>query len=95
MPAIHQVHQKVSQRTFAEDRRTFIQSLILSTSGIGGIFALLIGARLVEWNWHNAYYVLGALFVIALLLVIFFVPNETAKEKIKVETKQTSFKSVF
>ena len=80
---------------FTKDRRTFIQSLILSTSGIGGIFAFLIGARLVEWNWHYAYYVLGALFVISLLLVIFFVPNDTVKEKIKVEPKQTSFKSVI
>ena len=80
---------------FTKDRRTFIQSLILSTSGIGGILAFLIGARLVDWNWHYAYYVLGALFVISLLLVIFFVPNDTAKEKIKVEPKQTSFKSVI
>ena len=72
---------------FTKDRRTFIQSLILSTSGIGGIFAFLIGARLVDWNWHYAYYVLGALFVISLLLVIFFVPNDTVIEKKKVESK--------
>ena len=81
---------------FTKDRRTFIQSLILSTSGIGGIFAFLIGARLVDWNWHNAYYVLGALFVISLLLVIFFVPNETVNtEKKRLNPKQTSFKSVI
>lgn len=82
---------------FSKDRRTFIQSLILSTSGIGGILAFLIGARLIDWNWQNAYYVVGALFVISLILVIFFVPNDTPAVKRKVEPKQTqtSFKSVI
>ena len=80
---------------FPKERRTFIQSLILSTSGIGGILAFLIGARLVEWNWNYAYYVVGTLFLISLLLVIFFVPNGAATEKKKVEPKQTSFKSVI
>ena len=80
---------------FSKNRRTFIQSLILSTSGIGGILAFLIGARLIDLNWHYAYYVMGTLFVISLMLVIFFVPNDTATEKRKVEPKQTSFKSVI
>ena len=83
---------------FSKNRRTFIQSLILSTSGIGGILAFLFGARLIDWNWNYAYYVLGALFVISLLLVIFFVPNDTTvteKKKTKAEPKQTSFKSVL
>ena len=80
---------------FSKDRRTFIQSLILSTSGIGGILAFLIGARLIDLNWHYAYYVMGTLFAISLMLVIFFVPSDTATEKRKVEPKQTSFKSVI
>lgn len=82
---------------FTKDRRTFIQSLILSTSGIGGILAFLIGARLVDWNWHNAYYVLGALFILSLLMVIFFVPNDIVVKQKKVEStkSQTSFKSVI
>ncbi len=80
---------------FSKDRRTFIQSLILSTSGIGGILAFLFGARLIDLDWHYAYYVLGTLFFISLILVIFFVPNGTTIEKRKVEPKQTSFKSVI
>ena len=80
---------------FSKNRRTFIQSLILSTSGIGGILAFLIGARLIDLNWHYAYYVMGTLFAISLMLVIFFVPSDTATEKRKVEPKQTSFKSVI
>ncbi|WP_200868674.1 MFS transporter [Bacillus cihuensis] len=80
---------------FSKDRRTFIQSLILSTSGIGGILAFLFGARLIDLDWHYAYYVLGTLFLISLILVIFFVPSGTAIEKRKVEPKQASFKSVI
>ncbi len=80
---------------FSKNRRTFIQSLILSTSGIGGILAFLIGARLIDLNWHYAYYVMGTLFAISLMLVIFFVPSDTATEKRQVELKQISFKSLI
>ncbi|WP_225230179.1 MFS transporter [Ureibacillus galli] len=80
---------------FSKEKRTFIQSLILSTSGIGGILAFVIGARLIDLNWHYAYYVLGAFFAISLLLVIFFVPNHVPIEKVKVVSKQVSFKSVI
>jgi MFS family permease len=86
---------KSISENFSKDRRTFIQSLILSTSGIGGILAFLIGARLIDLNWHYAYYVMGTLFAISLMLVIFFVPSDTATEKRKVEPKRTSFKSVI
>ncbi|WP_338472068.1 MFS transporter [Niallia sp. XMNu-256] len=80
---------------FSKYRRTFIQSLILSTSGIGGFLAFLIGARLIDWSWNYAYYVVGTLFLISLLLVIFFVPSDTTIEKKKMTSKQTSFKSVI
>lgn len=80
---------------FPKERRTFIQSLILSTSGIGGILAFVIGARLIDLNWHYGYYALGAFFAISLLLVIFFVPNSDPIPKIKAEPKQISFKEVI
>ncbi|CRK84610.1 MFS transporter [Neobacillus massiliamazoniensis] len=79
---------------FSKERRTFVQSLILSTSGIGGILAFIIGARLIAVNWHYAYYALGALFAISLILVAIFVPNKISAEKMKVQTKQVSFKTV-
>lgn len=60
---------------FPQERRTFIQSLILSTSGIGGILAFTLGANLVAMNWRFAYLVLGSLFFIAFVLVAIFVPN--------------------
>lgn len=80
---------------FSKDKRTFIQSLILSTNGIGGILAFVIGARLIDMNWHYAYYALGTLFAISLLLVIFFVPNDIPVEKTKEVSKKVSFKSVI
>ncbi|KYD07924.1 MFS transporter [Heyndrickxia sporothermodurans] len=80
---------------FSKEKRTFIQSLILSTNGIGGILAFVIGARLIDLNWHYAYYALGVLFAISLLLVIFFVPNNIPVEKVNVVSKKVSFKSVI
>ncbi|PAL15243.1 MFS transporter [Peribacillus simplex] len=80
---------------FPKTRRTFIQSLILSTSGIGGIFAFVIGARLIDLNWQYAYYALGTMFAISLLLVAFLVPNSPPTAKTKTEKKQVSFKSVI
>ncbi|RJG23990.1 MFS transporter [Paenibacillus thiaminolyticus] len=61
---------------FPKEKRTFVQSLILSTSGIGGILAFTLGAQLIASNWKLGYYVLGALFAVAMLCVFFFVPKE-------------------
>ncbi|HZG72787.1 MAG TPA: MFS transporter [Chondromyces sp.] len=80
---------------FPKEKRTFIQSLILSTSGIGGILAFLIGARLIDLDWRYAYHVMGILFTLSLLFVIFFVPNKVETSTKMVETKQISFKSVI
>lgn len=81
---------------FSKTRRTFIQSLILSTSGIGGILAFLIGTRIIAMNWHYAYYVLGTFFAISLVLVMLFVPNNIPTNKKNTdEKKQVSFKAVI
>lgn len=65
---------------FPQERRTFIQSLILSTSGIGGILAFTLGANLINANWRYAYLALGTLFAVALILVVFFVPNQVPSQ---------------
>ncbi|MGF2146327.1 MFS transporter [Vagococcus fluvialis] len=61
---------------FSQERRTFIQSLILSTSGIGGILAFTLGTNLINANWRYGYLALGAMFAVALVLVAIFVPNK-------------------
>lgn len=61
---------------FPQERRTFIQSLILSTSGIGGILAFTLGTNLINANWRYGYLALGTMFAVALVLVAIFVPNK-------------------
>ena len=61
---------------FPQERRTFVQSLILSTSGIGGILAFVLGANLVAINWHLAYAVLGTLYLLAFVCILIFVPSK-------------------
>ncbi|WP_207695957.1 hypothetical protein DOK67_0001112 [Enterococcus sp. DIV0212c] len=66
---------------FPQERRTFIQSLILSTSGIGGILAFTLGTNLINANWRYGYLALGTLFAVALILVGLFVPKQAASAK--------------
>ncbi|WP_375178315.1 MFS transporter [Enterococcus rotai] len=61
---------------FPQERRTFIQSLILSTSGIGGILAFTLGTNLINANWRYGYLALGTMFAVALVLVAIFVPSK-------------------
>lgn len=78
-----------------KDKRAFVQSLILSTNGIGGIFAFIIGARLIDIDWHYAYYLLGTLLTLSLILVIIFVPNLQLKEEKQHGQKDANFISVI
>lgn len=57
-----------------------IQSFVIATAGIGGILASTVGERLINSNWHYAYYFLSAGYLIALLAVLFFM-KETARGK--------------
>lgn len=66
---------KAIAENFPQERRTFVQSLILSTSGIGGILAYTLGAQLINHNWRIAYAVLGSLYLVAFLLIWIFVSD--------------------
>ncbi|MBB2954979.1 sugar phosphate permease [Bifidobacterium commune] len=72
---------------FPQKKRTFVQSLILSTSGIGGILAFTLGGALIDMNWRMAYAVLGSLYLVAVILIWFFVPSHggNAQSQQKVE----------
>ena len=72
---------------FAPEKRTLIQSIILSTSGIGGILAFTLGSHLININWRYAYFALSGLFLLSLCLIFIFVPRDTpnnqqTKEKV-------------
>lgn len=81
---------------FVPEQRTMVQSLILSTSGIGGILAFTLGANLVTQNWRFAYLVLGSLFLVALVLVALFVPETKPASKVELAAKpKASFKEMI
>ncbi|GAF38723.1 transporter major facilitator superfamily MFS 1 [Agrilactobacillus composti DSM 18527 = JCM 14202] len=85
---------KAISSNFPKERRTFIQSVILSTSGIGGILAFTLGANLISQSWRLGYLVLGSLFAIALILVGIFVPKDVQFAK-KQQTVAIPFKKVI
>lgn len=66
---------KAIAENFPRKKRTFVQSLILSTNGIGAILAFTLGAQLVGRNWRVAYAVLGSLYLVAFLLIWIFVTD--------------------
>lgn len=70
---------------FDQKKRTFVQSLMLSTSGVGGILAFTLGANLIAINWRYAYLLLGSLCLIATILAAIFLPK---KEPANAATKQ-------
>ncbi|MDF7665371.1 MFS transporter [Bifidobacterium sp. ESL0745] len=72
---------KAIAENFPQERRTFVQSLILSTSGIGGILAYTLGAQLINHNWRIAYAVLGSLYLVAFLLIWIFVSDGKKDDK--------------
>ncbi|WEV41889.1 MFS transporter [Bifidobacterium sp. ESL0682] len=73
---------------FPQQKRTFVQSLILSTSGIGGILAFTLGAQLVSANWRIAYAVLGSLYLVAFIMIWIFVPGGKSEKKELAELDQ-------
>ena len=80
---------------FPQEKRTLVQSCILSTSGIGGILAFTLGANLIANNWRYAYLALGSLFLLALVLVALFVPKtEPVAKEAKVKSS-VSFKEMI
>lgn len=57
-------------------QRTFIQSLMIATAGLGGILAFTLGANLIALNWRYAYLLLGTFFFIATVCVALFLPGK-------------------
>lgn len=66
---------KAIAENFPQEKRTFIQSLMLATSGIGGILAFTLGAQLIDYNWRIAYAVLGSFYLVAFLMIWIFVSD--------------------
>ena len=78
---------KVVANNIQPKQKMFVQSLILSTSGIGGILAFTLGSTLINMNWRYAYYGLAILYAVSILMIFFFFPKEKKDTKVKQETK--------
>ncbi|WEV75829.1 MFS transporter [Bifidobacterium sp. ESL0800] len=76
---------KAIAENFPRKKRTFVQSLILSTNGIGAILAFTLGAHLVVRNWRVAYAVLGSLYLVAFLMIWIFVTDGKREDATEVE----------
>ncbi|WP_237579124.1 MFS transporter [Candidatus Enterococcus willemsii] len=85
---------KAVASNFQLDKRTFIQSIILSTSGIGGILAFTLGTNLINAQWRYGYIGLGLLFLISMILVAIFVPKDAASDA-SVSAKKIPFSQVI
>lgn len=85
---------KAVASNFQLEKRTFIQSIILSTSGIGGILAFTLGTNLINAHWRYGYIGLGLLFLISMILVAIFVPKDVASD-VSVNVKKISFSQVI
>ena len=61
---------------YPQEKRPFAQSLLLSTGGIGGVLAAIVGVPIIgHFGWRSIYYLLSGLFALALLGIILFLPN--------------------
>ena len=67
---------KVVANNIHPKQKMFVQSLILSTSGIGGILAFTLGSTLINMNWRYAYYGLAILYAVSILMILFFSERE-------------------
>ncbi|MDR3551613.1 MAG: MFS transporter [Clostridia bacterium] len=62
---------------YPQEKRPFAQSLLLSTGGIGGLLAAVIGVSMIgHLGWQSIYYLLSGFFALALLGIILFLPNK-------------------
>ena len=81
---------KIINEHFVGKQRASIQSIVLMATGIGGVLAYTVGALLVNTNWRIAYWVMSSLFFVALLLMLFFVPEKKKDNQALKDTPNVS-----
>src|SRR3954453_8515225 len=74
---------KIVANNIQQKQKMFVQSLILSTSGIGGILAFTLGSTLINMNWRYAYYGLALLYAVSILVILFFFPKQKKVPNVK------------
>ena len=79
---------KIVANNIQPKQKMFVQSLILSTSGIGGILAFTLGSVLININWRYSYYGLAILYAVSILMIFFFFPKQKKDPNVKQEKKE-------
>ena len=79
---------KIVANNIEQKQKMFVQSLILSTSGIGGILAFTLGSTLINMNWRYAYYGLAFLYAVSILVILFFFPKQKKNPNGEQEKKE-------
>ena len=69
---------KIISDNFAPEQCAKVQSVVIATAGIGGILASTVGQSIINVNWHYAYYMLAAGYLVALVLVVIFLKDKKA-----------------
>mgnify|MGYP005788625293 FL=1 len=69
---------KIISDNFAPEQCAKVQSIVIATAGIGGILASTVGQSIININWHYAYYMLAAGYLVALVLVVIFLKDKKA-----------------
>ncbi|WP_338473062.1 MFS transporter [Niallia sp. XMNu-256] len=78
---------KVVANNIEPKQKMFVQSLILSTSGIGGILSFTLGSTLINMNWRYAYFGLAILYAVSILMIFIFFPKQEKAPRGKKENK--------
>ena len=78
---------KIISDNFAPEQCAKVQSIVIGTAGIGGILASTVGQSIINVNWHYAYYMLAAGYLLALILVAIFLKD---KKVTKTEDKENT-----
>ena len=81
---------KIISDNFAPEQCARVQSIVIATAGIGGILASTVGQSIINVNWHYAYYMLAAGYLVALVLVVIFLKDKkVTKTEVKENTQPT------
>jgi len=86
---------KAVAENFDKEKRVMVQSGIMTTSGIGGLLAFVLGANVIAINWRYGYMLLGTMFLIAFLLVLFLLPKDTPAQKVAAANAKPAVKIPF
>lgn len=77
---------------FEPEKKSFVQSIILSSTGLGGVIAFVGGVAILNKSWRMAYVGLGIVAIIILLLQIRYIPKD---HEVTEESKTSNIRSLL